>query len=64
MADRRCNEPGKHRFRDRIGAALFAATRTVIHGQLMEPYQCPAGHWHIRTVAKRASRRGRGPAHA
>lgn len=48
-----CNEPGKPRFRDRVGAALFAATRSRKYGQQMEAYRCPARHWHLRTVAKR-----------
>lgn len=65
-----CPTPKKKAFRDRIGAALHAAQ--VADGwrrkrgstdntgtNTQEPYECPCGRWHTRTVSKRQERRGR-----
>lgn len=60
-----CNRPDKHAFRDRIAAALYASRGGAKpkpgqphHGldRALEPYRCPAGHWHLRTARGRGKR--------
>jgi hypothetical protein len=57
-----CPRPDKRVFRDRIAAALHATRDAPLksgqphHGldNALKPYRCPAGHWHLRSVHRKA----------
>lgn len=51
-----CPHPEKSVYRQRLDAALSALHRWQVADQILEPYECPCGRWHLRDAAKRQRR--------